>query len=262
MYSGCDYRYKSCLCTFWPCHPYFILQLHCFFYTCNNIIVIGLLCNSLRLHWCLLLHLHSAPVWRYDLWSFEVAPLCLFLEGCEDMHFQIQGYVQYYFAYFTFHGENLRPHTLIIGQRASCILVYLYPIIAHALFSTCKIFHFLISRCNSKRTRACPAISLTKLVCATGLWTCITWAWAWAWAWADHPGFSASLLLLYCLRAPVPSSVAEETTHLFAWWVSYLEMLSLSLFFFCKNLKHLYDWGFCTKEKKCQHDYLSMAHKQ
>ena len=22
MYSGCDYPYESCLCTFWPCHPY------------------------------------------------------------------------------------------------------------------------------------------------------------------------------------------------------------------------------------------------
>ena len=27
MYSGCDYPYKSCLCTFWPCHPYFILKI-------------------------------------------------------------------------------------------------------------------------------------------------------------------------------------------------------------------------------------------
>ena len=25
MYSGRDYLYKSCLCTFWPSHPYFIL---------------------------------------------------------------------------------------------------------------------------------------------------------------------------------------------------------------------------------------------
>ena len=32
--------------------------------------------------------------------------------------------------------KNLRPHTLMIGQRASCILVYLYPMVAHALFST------------------------------------------------------------------------------------------------------------------------------
>ena len=30
MYSGCDYQ--SCLCTFWSCHPYFILQFHCFIY--------------------------------------------------------------------------------------------------------------------------------------------------------------------------------------------------------------------------------------
>ena len=28
MYSGCNYPYKSCLCTFWPCHPYFILQFY------------------------------------------------------------------------------------------------------------------------------------------------------------------------------------------------------------------------------------------
>ena len=28
MYSGCDYLYKSCLYTFWPCHPYFILQFY------------------------------------------------------------------------------------------------------------------------------------------------------------------------------------------------------------------------------------------
>ena len=27
MYNGCDYPYKSCLCTFWPCYPYFILQI-------------------------------------------------------------------------------------------------------------------------------------------------------------------------------------------------------------------------------------------
>ena len=26
MFSGCDYLYKSCLYTFWPCHPYFIFQ--------------------------------------------------------------------------------------------------------------------------------------------------------------------------------------------------------------------------------------------
>ena len=30
MYSGCDYPYKSCLCTFWPCYPHFILQFHFF----------------------------------------------------------------------------------------------------------------------------------------------------------------------------------------------------------------------------------------
>ena len=32
MYSGCDYPHKSCLCTFWPCHPYFILPIlfNCF----------------------------------------------------------------------------------------------------------------------------------------------------------------------------------------------------------------------------------------
>ena len=28
MYSECDYPYKSYLCTFWPCHPYLILQFH------------------------------------------------------------------------------------------------------------------------------------------------------------------------------------------------------------------------------------------
>ena len=28
MYSGCDYSYNSCLCTFWPCHPYFIFQFY------------------------------------------------------------------------------------------------------------------------------------------------------------------------------------------------------------------------------------------
>ena len=49
--------------------------------TCNS------LCNSLRLRWCRLLH--SAPLWCFDLRSLEVAPLCLFLEGCEDMHFRI-----------------------------------------------------------------------------------------------------------------------------------------------------------------------------
>jgi hypothetical protein len=26
MYSGCDYPHKSYLCTFWLCHPYFMLQ--------------------------------------------------------------------------------------------------------------------------------------------------------------------------------------------------------------------------------------------
>ena len=32
----CDYPYdKSCLCAFWPCHPYFILQFYLnVFYTC------------------------------------------------------------------------------------------------------------------------------------------------------------------------------------------------------------------------------------
>ena len=28
MYSECDYLYKSCMYTFWPCHPYFILQFY------------------------------------------------------------------------------------------------------------------------------------------------------------------------------------------------------------------------------------------
>ena len=28
MYSGCDYPYKSCSCTFWACHPYFIFQFY------------------------------------------------------------------------------------------------------------------------------------------------------------------------------------------------------------------------------------------
>jgi hypothetical protein len=35
MYSGRDYPQKSCLCTFWPYHPYFILQFYSIvFYTC------------------------------------------------------------------------------------------------------------------------------------------------------------------------------------------------------------------------------------
>ena len=34
MYTECDYPYKSCLCTFWPCYPYFILQFYSVFYTC------------------------------------------------------------------------------------------------------------------------------------------------------------------------------------------------------------------------------------
>jgi hypothetical protein len=35
MYSGCDYPHKSCLYTFWPYHPYFILQFYSIvFYTC------------------------------------------------------------------------------------------------------------------------------------------------------------------------------------------------------------------------------------
>jgi hypothetical protein len=35
MYSGCDYPNKSCLCTFWPYHPYSILQFYSIiFYTC------------------------------------------------------------------------------------------------------------------------------------------------------------------------------------------------------------------------------------
>ena len=34
MYIGRDYPYMY---TFLPCHPYFILQLHCFFYTYFNI---------------------------------------------------------------------------------------------------------------------------------------------------------------------------------------------------------------------------------
>ena len=39
MYSGCDYPYKSCsVCTFWSCHPYFILQFYCL-YTCIIIIM-------------------------------------------------------------------------------------------------------------------------------------------------------------------------------------------------------------------------------
>ena len=40
MYSGCDYLlslYKSCLYTFWHCHPYFILKFYSIiFYTCYN----------------------------------------------------------------------------------------------------------------------------------------------------------------------------------------------------------------------------------
>ena len=33
MYSECDFPHKSCLCTFWSCHPYFILPIlfNCFF---------------------------------------------------------------------------------------------------------------------------------------------------------------------------------------------------------------------------------------
>ena len=33
VYSGHDYPHKSCLCTIWPSHPYFILH----FYTCFTI---------------------------------------------------------------------------------------------------------------------------------------------------------------------------------------------------------------------------------
>ncbi len=29
MHSECDYPHKSCLCTFWPCHPYIILYTFC-----------------------------------------------------------------------------------------------------------------------------------------------------------------------------------------------------------------------------------------
>ena len=37
MYSGCNYPHKSCLCTFWPCHPYFMLQFYSIvFYTCYS----------------------------------------------------------------------------------------------------------------------------------------------------------------------------------------------------------------------------------
>jgi hypothetical protein len=37
MYSGCDYPHKSCFNTFWPCHPYFILQFYSIvFYTCTS----------------------------------------------------------------------------------------------------------------------------------------------------------------------------------------------------------------------------------
>ncbi len=37
MYGGCNYPHKSCLCTFWPCHPYFFLQFYSIvFYTCYN----------------------------------------------------------------------------------------------------------------------------------------------------------------------------------------------------------------------------------
>ena len=57
----------------------------------------------------------SRRLWRYAFSNF------------------IQGYVQYYFAYFTFHVEKSLDRQLMIGQRTSCIL---YPIVAHALFST------------------------------------------------------------------------------------------------------------------------------
>ena len=30
MYRGRGYPYKSCLCTFWPCHPNFNLHFHYF----------------------------------------------------------------------------------------------------------------------------------------------------------------------------------------------------------------------------------------
>jgi hypothetical protein len=32
MYNGCGYPHKSCLRTFWPCHPYFILLFTTFYH--------------------------------------------------------------------------------------------------------------------------------------------------------------------------------------------------------------------------------------
>jgi hypothetical protein len=39
MYSGCDYPNKSCLRTFWPCHP----LIHSVFYVCECLCIISFL---------------------------------------------------------------------------------------------------------------------------------------------------------------------------------------------------------------------------
>ena len=47
MYSGRDYPYKSCLCTFSPSHPYFILQFHCLLYLYNTIIMMYVIAHAM-----------------------------------------------------------------------------------------------------------------------------------------------------------------------------------------------------------------------
>ena len=45
MYSECDYPYKSCLCTFWPCHSYFILQFYSIVFILVSILFYWSQCN-------------------------------------------------------------------------------------------------------------------------------------------------------------------------------------------------------------------------
>ena len=46
MYSGRDYPYNFCLCTFWLCHPYFILQFYSIVFILVSVLFYCSQCNS------------------------------------------------------------------------------------------------------------------------------------------------------------------------------------------------------------------------
>ena len=58
------------------------------------------------------------------------------LEGCEDMHFQISFKDTFSISLLTSLSMVKIFDAYTNDWAASCILVYLYPIVAHTLFST------------------------------------------------------------------------------------------------------------------------------